>query len=205
MQEFFVARRWAAWMVLVVVVVLLPDVAGAHEDQVIRLGSFWGGFLHPVLGLDHFLAMVAVGVVSAQLGGRAIWTVPSTFVGAMAVGFLLGRIGLGIEVAAEWGIITSVVLLGGVIASGGRISFGWVAGAVALFAIFHGYAHGVETPAVANPTVYAIGFLVGTALIHLLGVLIGVISKRYSRGPAVLRLGGVAVASVGLLFAAGVL
>lgn len=186
-------------------VVLAPAVAGAHEDQVIRLGSFMGGFLHPVLGLDHFLAMVAVGIVSAQMGGRAIWTVPSVFVGTMAVGFLVGRGGLGIGDAVEWGIIGSVVTLGAIIATGARIPIGVVFAAVALFALFHGYAHGAETPDVATPGVYALGFLVGTAAIHLLGVLIGEIAKRYSAGPVVLRVGGAAVSVAGFLFILGVL
>ncbi len=190
---------------VVAVVMLLPEPAAAHEDQVIRLGSFLGGFLHPVLGLDHFLAMLSVGIVSAQIGGRAIWTVPSVFVGTMAVGFFAGRTEWDIMTAVEWGIVASVVILGAIIATGARIPIGWVYGAVAFFALFHGFAHGAETPSVANPPVYVAGFLIGTAVIHLLGVLIGEMAKQYRPGPAVLRVGGAAVSAVGALIVVGVL
>lgn len=187
------------------IVVLIPTAALAHEDQVIRLGSFWGGFLHPVLGPDHFLAMLAVGIVSAQIGGRAVWSVPAAFVGTMGVGYLLGRADLGIGDAVEWPIVASVVILGAVIATGGRIHLAVAFAAVAFFATFHGYAHGAEIPAIADPPRYATGFTSGTALIHLLGVLIGSVARRYRFGPVMLRAAGGAVSAVGVLFAVGVL
>lgn len=184
---------------------LAASPALAHEDQVIRLGSFWGGVLHPVLGLDHFLAMVSVGIVSAQIGGRAIWTVPATFVAMMGVGYLLGRTDLGLGEGVEWGILASVIVLGTLIAIGRAVPLGAVYAGVGLFALFHGYAHGAETPSVANAGVYAVGFLSGTAAIHLLGVLIGAIAERYERGPIVLRVIGALIALLGLLLAIGVL
>lgn len=187
-------------------VALGADTALAHEGQVIRLGSFLGGLTHPVLGLDHLLAMLSVGVVSAQLGGRAIWTVPTTFVVVMALGGLVGRTGVGPGMSAvELGIALSVLALGVVIAADRRLPVLVVMGAVALFASFHGYAHGIETPDIANAGLYAGGFLTGTALIHLLGVLIGDVAGRYKAGRGVLRFGGAAVSTIGALFLMGII
>lgn len=181
-------------------VALVPATASAHENQVIRFGSFLGGLTHPVLGLDHFLAMVSVGIVSSMIGGRAIWTVPGLFVLMMGVGGVLGRADLGLGSAAiEIGIALSVILLGVVIVLDKRLPVRLVMAAVVFFGFFHGYAHGVEIPTVARPVVYAVGFLTGTAMIHLLGVLIGEMAKRYSSGRLVVR-----VASSGFVVLGGV-
>lgn len=188
------------------VVLLLPGTALAHENQVIRFGSFLGGLTHPVLGLDHFLAMVGVGIVSSMIGGRAIWTVPGMFVAAMAVGALLGRFEGSLSgTVIEVGIALSVVFIGVAIAGEGRVPTAVIAGAVLFFGFFHGYAHGVEIPDVARPALYAFGFLVGTALIHLLGVLIGEVAKRYTTGTSVLRVLGIAFSATGLLILFGVI
>lgn len=186
--------------------VAFTGVALAHENQVIRFGSFLGGFTHPVLGLDHFLAMVSVGVVSSMLGGRAIWTVPSLFVIMMAVGGLLGRVDIGLgETAIETGIAISVIALGSAIAADRQLPVMAVMGAVVFFGFFHGYAHGVEIPNIARPMVYAGGFLLGTALIHLLGVLVGEMTKRYARGRVALRAIGAVFVVIGVLFILGVM
>jgi urease accessory protein len=187
-------------------VVFAPALALAHENQVIRFGSFLAGFTHPVLGLDHFLAMVSVGIVSSMIGGRAIWTVPGLFVTMMAVGGLLGRTEGSIgRTAIEGGIALSVVFLGGVIAGDRRLPLRIVMGAVVFFGFFHGYAHGVEIPNVARPVVYASGFLLGTALIHLAGVLVGEVARRYVAGRGVLRVAGGGFTVTGVLFLLGVL
>lgn len=193
--------RFAALAVLTpAIVMLLPAIALAHENQVIRFGSFLGGLTHPVLGLDHFLAMVSVGIVSSMIGGRAIWTVPGLFVLMMGVGGLLGREDLGLgSTTIEIGIALSVILLGVVIVLDKRLPVRLVMGAVVFFGFFHGYAHGVEIPTVARPATYAAGFLTGTALIHLLGVLIGEVAKRYTSGRLVVR-----VASSGFVVLGGV-
>lgn len=184
--------------------VLQGAPALAHEGQVIRLGSFLAGLTHPVLGLDHLLAMLAVGIVSAQIGGRAIWTVPATFVGVMALGGLIGRADPGLASAViEYGIAASVILLGAVIAIERNLAVGLAMAVVGLFATFHGYAHGAEIPTVARPMLYATGFLTGTALIHLTGVVIGDVSKRYRVGRSVLRAAGVAISAIGLGFVFG--
>lgn len=201
-----VLKRGNVLVALVALAMLVSTPVLAHEGQVIRLGSFLAGLTHPVLGLDHLLAMLAVGIVSAQIGGRAIWLVPSTFVAVMAIGGLLGRfdIGLGPSVI-EAGIAASVILLGIVIAAERNLAIGIAMTVVGVFGLFHGYAHGTEIPSVARPMVYAAGFLLGTALIHLTGVVIGDVSKRYRAGRAVLRTGGVVVAAVGIGFVLGVI
>ena len=192
--------------IVLAMVALAPAIALAHEDQVIRFGSFLAGFTHPVLGLDHFLAMVSVGIVSSMIGGRAIWTVPGLFVAMMAVGGLLGRTeGSFGATLIETGIALSVILLGGVIAGDRRLPVRIVMAAVVFFGFFHGYAHGVEIPNVARPMVYATGFLLGTALIHLLGVVIGEVARRYVAGRGVLRVAGGGFVVVGFLFLFGLI
>lgn len=184
----------------------LASAAYGHENQVIEYGSFLAGFTHPVLGLDHFLAMLSVGIVSALIGGRAIWTVPSTFVVMMAVGAAAGYTDIGIgSGAVELSIALSVILLGGVILLDRSLDVRLAMAFVAFFGFFHGYAHGQETPDIAKPAVYALGFLLGTVLIHLLGLLIGEVAIRYTYGRQVLRVVGGVFVVVGLLFVAGVM
>jgi urease accessory protein len=163
------------------------------------------GFLHPLIGLDHLLAMVAVGLLSAQLGGRAIWTVPATFVGVMALGGLLGMLGMNLPLV-EFGIAASVVVLGIALLAKATLPE-WVAMAfVALFAVFHGHAHGAELPAVTDTIsaiAYVVGFLVATAGLHVIGALLGYISLRSSRGALILRGSGLLIAMVGAYFIVG--
>lgn len=193
-------RKWPG----AVLALLLSGGARAHENVSAEYGSFLGGLSHPVLGIDHFLAMVCVGILSAQIGGRAIWTVPATFVIVMALGGLLGMndVGLG---AIELGIASSVLVLGLAIAADRRFPVMLVLAAVGFFAVFHGYAHGLEMPTVANPVEYSIGFMTGTAGLHLLGVLIGDIARRYARGHTVMRVIGGAVAGIGAWYITGTL
>jgi len=199
-------RRTSLLLALSAVFVALPAPALAHEGQVIRLGSFLAGFTHPVLGLDHLLAMVSVGIVSAMIGGRAIWTIPATFVAAMAVGGLLGAADIGLGSGfVEAGIALSVLFLGLVIAADRSLPIATAMVAVAFFGTMHGYAHGQEIPDVARPMVYAAGFLSGTAIIHLVGVLIGDQARRYPRGRPLLRVVAVGIAATGLMFLIGVL
>lgn len=200
-------RRFKRLSVLSALLVLVGAApASAHEEQVIEFGSFLGGLLHPVLGLDHFLAMVAVGIVSAWIGGKAIWTVPATFVVMMGVGGLAGAADLGISSGfVELAIALSVIGLGALIALDRALNLWATMGAVAFFGFFHGYAHGMEIPDVAEPWVYAGGFLLGTALIHLLGVLIGDISHRYRAGSIALRIVGGVFVVIGTLFLFGVI
>lgn len=190
--------------VIALLVSLIPSIAYAHDGSVLPLGGFLNGLVHPVLGYDHFLAMLSVGILSAQMGGRAIWTVPATFVSVMAWGGALGLINIGLQ-STELGIAASLVLLGSIIAAERKLPILLAMVGVGFFAIFHGYAHGTEMPQTAEPVQYALGFLTGTALIHIAGLVIGDIAKRYQAGPTVLRFGGSLIAVMGVLFLFGVM
>lgn len=181
---------------------LAPVSALAHEGSSLPYGSFIAGLAHPVLGVDHFLAMVSVGILSAQIGGRAIWTVPGTFVTVMALGGVLGWLNVGLT-STEFGIAFSVLTLGIAIAADRKMPILVAMGAVAIFAVFHGYAHGAEMPSVGNPVRYAMGFMTGTALLHIMGVLLGDISQHYARGKILLRVAGAAIAGAGTWFLVG--
>jgi len=191
-------------IVLTFVISLIPSVVYAHDGSNVPFGGFLSGLVHPVLGYDHLLAMLSVGILSAQIGGRAIWTVPATFVGVMAVGGVLGLIDIGLG-TTEFGIAASLVLLGSIIAAERSLPVRLAMLGVGFFAIFHGYAHGAEMPTTAEPVLYAFGFLTGTALIHIAGVVVGDIAKHYERGKIILRVGGGLIALVGMLFLTGVL
>lgn len=181
-------------------IAVLPNIAWAHEANTIVFGSFLAGMTHPVLGTDHFLAMVSVGILSAQIGGRALWTMPLTFVCVMAIGGSLGMVNTGLS-AVEAGIAFSLLALGTAIACDRKLPFLLALTAVGFFAIFHGYAHGAEIPGVAKPISYALGFMAGTTALHILGLIIGDISQHYTKGKAILRLGGIAIAGFGVSLA----
>lgn len=201
----FSSKKTLLIIVGALILCVIPGTAYAHPgDPTIEYGSFLAGLTHPVLGLDHFLAMLSVGIVSAQIGGRAIWTVPATFVSVMALGGLLGASIPGFTLV-EAGIAVSVISLGSVIAVERRLPILVAMIAVAFFATFHGYAHGAEIPDTARPFVYAGGFLTGTALIHILGVFLGDIPRHYKAGAKLLRIGGAAIAIAGILFLFGIL
>ena len=168
--------------------------------------GFYDGLSHPVLGIDHFLAMVSVGIVSAQIGGRAIWTVPSTFVVMMIIGGILGMIAeiflLNITelfiVIVEIGIVLSVILLGLAIAIGRKLSLTIMMFFVSIFGLCHGTAHGMEMPWAANPILFALGFSSGTATLHLFGVIIGSLLIKNNYSLFLLRFIGIASACYGV-------
>lgn len=190
------------FLLLLAPLLLAPMSAFAHEGSSLPYGSFIAGLAHPVLGMDHFLAMVSVGILSAQISGRALWTMPVTFVSVMAVGGLLGWFHVGLT-SIELGIASSVLILGIAIAADRKMPVLVAMGAVAIFAVFHGYAHGAEMPNVANPVRYAVGFMTGTSILHITGLLIGDISQHYARGKLLLRVAGAVIAGIGTLFLVG--
>ncbi len=151
------------------------------------------GLLHPVLGFDHLLAMIAVGLLSVQLGARHVWTLPAAFVVFLMVGGLMGLSGIPL-IQVEGIIAASVLILGAAIASDTGIASKFAYPMVAIFAIFHGHAHGEEVPNLENPASYVLGFMVASALLHLLGVGIGLIA-RTKRSRALL---GAACAGIGV-------
>jgi urease accessory protein len=180
--------------------VAVPTAAFAHTG----VGDAHGlvhGFMHPIGGLDHVLAMVAVGVFAFVLGGRALWLVPLSFVGMMAVGFLLGANGVTLPYA-ELMIALSSVVIGGVAALGRKLPVVAAMALVGGFAAFHGWAHGAEMPASTGALTYALGFMAATALLHVGGiagsVAVATVAGRYGKAVAqvagaVFALGGVGV------------
>jgi len=170
-------------------------------------GGILSGFLHPLLGLDHLLAMLSVGILSAQIGGRALWTVPATFVGIMAIGALLGIFGIALPFV-EYGITFSVLVLGIAILLGNKIPEWGALIVVAFFALFHGNAHGTEIPEITNTIglliAYILGFLFATAGLHVVGALIGLLARRSDRGPQLMRIGGLAIALIGVFLISNV-
>jgi len=173
---------------------LHPSSAFAHYGA--GGSGFSTGFFHPVLGPDHLLAMISVGIISAQMGGKAVWAVPATFVSVMAVGGSLGAVGAPLPLV-EYGIVISVIALGAAIASGKKMPPNITYGFVGLFAIFHGYAHGMEMPIISDPLLYAAGFMLSTACLHLIGVAIGFAAVYTRAGAFALRNCGVAICAFG--------
>lgn len=184
-----------AAMIMSLTMLLVPDFAHAHS--VGTAGGFMSGLWHPVLGFDHFLAMVSVGILSAQLGGRAIWSVPLTFISVMVFGAFLGMQGINI-VEVEFGIAFSVAALGIALAAEKKMPASLAMLAVGIFAVFHGHAHGAEMPEIVTPLLYASGFVAGTATIHILGVFIGVMCSRNVRSTDFLRFVGAGIAGIGI-------
>jgi urease accessory protein len=181
----------------------LLAVAGsacAHEGGGIA-GGFSSGFMHPILGWDHVVAMVAVGLWGAFLGRPAIWVLPIVFPMVMAVGGAIGLSGLHLA-SVETGIAVSAIVLGGVVALALRPPI-WVAALiVGSFAIFHGYAHGVELPKAADPLAYSLGFVIATGMLHLVGIAIGLV-VRWPAGKIAVRTVGAAIAMAGVAFLTG--
>jgi urease accessory protein len=152
---------------LLAYVAILP-VAEAHTFGSQGAGLM-AGLTHPLVGLDHLLAMIAVGIWAGQLGGRAVWLIPLTFVSVMAAAATLASFGLLLPLM-EPAIACSVLVLGLLIAGSVRLPTSLGALLVGLFAVFHGYAHGLELPQAASPILYGAGFVLATALLHGLGI-----------------------------------
>ena len=166
--------------------------------------GFAQGFLHPIGGLDHVLAMVAVGLFAAHLGGRALWLVPATFVALMALGGFVGMSGVEIPFV-EAGIATSIVVLGFMVALQASVPVVVAMGLVGFFAVFHGHAHGFETPADASALGYAFGFVAATASLHIAGVGVGLALSKAgaSLSTRAAQLGGGVMAVTGVFLLAG--
>jgi urease accessory protein len=174
----------------------LSSPALAHTSAGATHG-FTAGLLHPLVGLDHVLAMVAVGLWAGLVGGRAVWAWPAAFVALMVVSALIALGGVAAP-GAEFGIAASVVALGLLIAL--RLPLPLAAGAAicGAFAVFHGYAHGAELPAGAGATAYVVGFVLATAALHAAGIGLGLRAARTSL-PWLGRAAGGAVAAAGLV------
>ena len=191
--------RPLASLALLAAFALAAPLAQAHEGAGLA-GGFMSGFAHPLLGWDHVVAMLAVGLWGAFLGAPALWLLPVVFPLVMAAGGALGVLGVPLP-AVEIGIAASAIALGGVVAGALRPPL-WVAALlVALFAIFHGHAHGTELPQAASPLAYSLGFVVATGALHLAGIALGLLT-RWPAGRIAVRGMGAGIALLGVLFLA---
>lgn len=179
----------------------ISTAAFAHSGHGDTAGLLHG-FMHPLGGLDHVLAMVAVGVFAFVLGGRALCLVPLSFVGMMAVGFLLGVGGIELPFV-ELGIALSSVVIGGAAALGRPMPAAGAMALVGVFAVFHGHAHGAEMPVDATGLEYALGFVAATALLHAAGIaaatVVAGLAGRFGRSVAQLAGGVFALGGIGVL------
>lgn len=196
MKTRTISTKSVTWLVLLPAIAM-PTLARAH----ILSGEAWGfasGFKHPISGWDHILCMVAVGMWGAQLGAPAIWVLPITFPLVMALGGMMGLLGIPLP-GDEIGIALSALVLGAMVLAEKRPPL-WVAAViVGIFAIFHGYAHGRELPAGESGMLYSAGFVVATGCLHGIGISIGLI-HRWALGRVVLRVAGAMVAAAGVYF-----
>jgi urease accessory protein len=185
---------------MLLVAVLWPLGAWAHVGSG-EAGGFLTGLQHPVSGFDHVLAMIAVGLWGAQLGAPALWILPVVFPMMMAMGGMLGLMGIPIP-GVEVGIAVSAIVLGFMVLTEARLKIQLAMVIVAFFAIFHGHAHGTELPAGQSGLLYSIGFVAATGCLHGAGITIGLI-HRWPTGRVVLRGAGSLVCAAGIYFLVG--
>jgi len=188
------AARRGLQFLLAATGVLLASPAWAHAQKG-QAASFLTGLRHPISGLDHVLA---VGLWGAQLGAPAIWLLPVVFPMVMAFGGFLALLGVPLP-GVEIGIAVSAILLGALVARQARPPLWLAAAVVAVFAVFHGHAHGTELPAGQSGLMYSIGFVIATGCLHATGIAIGLI-HRWGWGRLVLRAAGVAISGAGVYF-----
>lgn len=190
--------RRAIQTTLPVAVVLAPSMALAHAGHGYTSGLMHG-FTHPITGIDHILAMVAVGVLAAQLGGRDLWLLPLSFAGVMTIAGISGMAGIQLPFS-EFGIAVSVVVLGLAVTFPRTLPALGSLALVGLFGMFHGYVHGAAMPSGASGATYAMGFLGATALLIGLGIVFGLMvgSAREELGLRVVRAAGSAIALCGI-------
>jgi len=178
----------------------LSPALRAHTEGV-GAGGFFSGVMHPISGLDHVLAMVAVGIWGAALGRPLLWALPVTFPLLMVGGGVLGIAGVPLPFV-EHGIAASVVVLGLAILAAWRAPVPIALAVVGFFGVLHGYAHGLELPESAAPAQYAAGFVISTGLLHLTGIALGAL-HNLPKGREVLRAGGAAIAAAGVWILSG--
>jgi len=183
--------------------VLVATPALAHTGAG-SVSGFASGFGHPIGGLDHLLAMIAVGILASQQGGKSLWLLPVSFVAMMVIGGALGIAGVAVPFV-ELGIVGSVIVLGAVIALGKHMPTGAAMALVGVLAIFHGHAHGTEMPVDASGFEYGLGFALATAMLHAVGLGLGIAAQKAAAkfAPVAVRIGGGVITAAGLaLFAA---
>lgn len=183
--------------------ILTPQMASAHVELSDAHNTLHG-FVHPLTGIDHILAMVIVGLLAANLGGRALLSVPLSFIAMMMLGAFFGVSSFSFPFN-ETGIAVSVLVLGTLLAVGSRPPVALAMALVGTFAIFHGYAHGVEMPVDASGLFFSLGFVVATALLHCVGMGLGLFIQQIlpELAELLVKIGGSAVAVTGLALMAG--
>lgn len=191
------SRNATASLVLLLAALAIPSRAFAHI-QAGEAAGFLSGVRHPISGLDHVLAMIAVGLWGAQLGAPAIWLLPVTFPMVMALGAMMGLLGIPLP-GVEIGVAVSALVLGTMVLAEKRPALWIAAGVIGFFAVFHGHAHGVELPAGQSGLLYSMGFVICTGCLHGVGIAIGLI-HRWATGRFALRVAGGGVAAAGLYF-----
>ena len=193
------SRRGAVTLALLLLVAM-PSPAMAHDGTGLA-GGFAAGFTHPLSGFDHMLAMVAVGIWGAFLGRPLVYALPMLFPSAMALGGGIAMAGIPLP-PVELGIALSVVVLGAMILFAARLPVLVACAIIAVFALFHGYSHGLELPSAADPIGYSAGFVLCTGLLHLAGIGLGML-RALPAGTLALRGAGGAMALVGMWFTFG--
>jgi urease accessory protein len=183
---------------LVAIAVLAGRPALAHIVDGSAASGFLGGFAHPLFGLDHVVAMIAVGLWGAFLGPPAIWVLPIAFPLVMAFGGAMAILGIAVH-GVEIGIAISAIVLGGMIALAARPPLIGAALIVAAFAIFHGHAHGAELPPGTDAVAFSVGFVMATGLLHLTGIAFGLLT-RWPIGRIGVRVAGIGIALIGVVF-----
>lgn len=178
------------------VLLACAQVASAHPGHGTTTG-FAAGVQHPLTGADHILAMIAVGICAARIGGRALWILPATFLSFMAAGGLLAGGATGTPPAVDQAIAASVLVFGLMVAAGSRVMMPITFALVGLFAMFHGYAHGAEMRAGLAPAAYGLGFILATAALLVVGLTVGVAIQRSGRA-LIRQIAGGAIAASGL-------
>ncbi|MCG8443014.1 MAG: HupE/UreJ family protein [Caulobacterales bacterium] len=188
-------------LIALIAAALAPSAALAHGGEGVA-GGLLSGFKHPLLGPDHLVAMVAVGLWGAQLGRPLLIALPVAFPLMMAVGGLIGVADVPLP-GVEIGIAASALLLGLVVALAFRAPVWLAVALVGVFAIFHGHAHGQELPAAVSPIAYGVGFVTATGLLHAAGIAIGLLTAWRTVGPALVRACGAVIALLGAYFLTG--
>jgi len=196
------SNLWLVFLAALLLAAMWTPVAWGHVESG-QAGGFVSGLSHPVSGLDHVIAMVAVGLWGAQLGTPALWVLPVAFPMMMALGGMFGLVGIPLP-GVEVGIAASAVVLGALVLGQMRLPLTAAIAVVACFAVFHGHAHGTELEPGQNALLYSLGFVIATGLLHALGIAVGLVN-RWDFGRAALRGAGALVMAGGLYFLWGAL
>lgn len=189
--------RFLTWLNSGLLLLALTPSTYAHIEHG-EAGGFASGFHHPWSGLDHIVAMVAVGLWGAQLGAPSVWVLPVAFPMVMAIGGFLGLMGVPLP-GTEIGIALSALLLGAMVCGQVRPKLYWAALLVGIFGLFHGHAHGTELPPGENGLLYSMGFVIATGTLHGLGICLG-LAHRWPAGKLAMRGAGALISLAGLFF-----